>query len=189
MSLSALSALGKRTAGNLEYGEAYDDPTRESVQRYLQSAGGDYNLAAKAAWNERERKRKINNMGGGQSLLSAENQSRFGGSDAQMLQVATKLKNLAASKGKTSGAYDDRQYRPTDPRMTTQGRAEYGRMAQAALAQHTRQTQQAQAQADGDRQRLAERQRMATEGDAWLADQQQKSQALLALGTRNARAY
>lgn len=189
MSMSALAALGARAAGPLQYGEAFDDPTSKLVSRALQAAGGDANLAAKAMWNEREEKRRRNNMLGGQSLLSAENESRFGGGDAQMLQAATKLKNLAASKGKTTGAYDDRQIRPVDPRMTTQGRNEYGRMAQAALAQHTKQTQQAQAQADSDRQRLAERQRMATEGDAWLADQQQKSQALLALGTRNARAY
>jgi hypothetical protein len=123
----ALAAFGARAAGPLQYGEGFDDPTRKLMDRALQSAGGNYGLAAKAMWNDREKKRERNNMLGGGTLLQLENESYFGGGDMQMLQAAAKLKNLAASQGKTTGPNGPEED-PIDPRMTVQGRNQYERM-------------------------------------------------------------
>jgi hypothetical protein len=185
--MSALSALGARGAGPLQFGEAHDDPTRKLLDRYLTASGGDHNLAAKAAWNDREKKRARINRAGGQSLLQVENEERFGGGDPQMLQVATKLKNLAASGGKTQGTYGAMPER-VDPRMTTQGRAELGRIGTERAQKHGGLIQQMMGAADTEARNLREQQRMQIEGDQWAADNRRKSQAMLALGTRGASA-
>lgn len=185
---SALEALGARAAGGLQHGEAYDDPAGQAVARLLYGAGGDAQLAAKAAWNQRERARKRVNSAGGQSLLQVENETRFGktrglGGDAQALQVATRLGNLAASNGKTQGAYGAAPA-PVDPRMTTQGRAEYGRIAQARQATAQEQKAQALNAATTEARNIAERTRLATEGDAWLANMRRQQSAMGALAAR-----
>lgn len=125
--MSALSGMGGQAAGPLNFGEAYDDPTRKLMDRFLQGAGGDFGLASQAAWNQREKKRERNNRAGGQTLLQAENESYFGGSDPQMLQIATRLNNLAASGGKTQGEMG-KEIDPIDPMMTVQGRNQYERL-------------------------------------------------------------
>lgn len=168
--MNALEALGARAAGGLQHGESYDDPAGKVVSKLLQAAGGDHKLAAKAAWNQRERARKRTNMAGGQSLLQVENETRFGGGDAQAMQVATRLNNLAASKGKTQGAYGSTpDPRANDPRLSTQGRAQLGRVVQDAAARQAQETLRAQSAADTEARNQAERRRITTEGDAWLA--------------------
>lgn len=183
--MSALSALGARGAGPLQFGEAHDDPTRKLMDRYLMASGGDHQLAAKAAWNDRERKRKRINMAGGQSLLQVENESRFGGGDPQASQVAMKLSNLAASGGKTQGPMG-REPELVDPRMTQQGRNEYARIGAGRAQAHGKLLTQVMGAADTEARNLREQQRMQIEGDAWQAENKRKSQALLALGTRGA---
>lgn len=173
--MGILQALGARAAGGLQFGEAYDDPTSQDVNRYVQQFGGDYKAAADAAWNQRERERSRRNMSGaaGQTLLRAENESRFGGGDPQALQVAMKLRNLAASVGKTQGTYGE----APRPELTGQARGQFAQLGQQALARRNAAVDQQQRQAESDAQRLAEQRRLQIEGDAWEAKQAAAAQA------------
>jgi len=174
----ALQALQGR-ADTLQFGEAYDDPTAGMVQRYAEDAGGDYNAAAKAAWNQREKKREQNNRMGGIPTISAGTGTpgwlnRGGGNDVQLLQTAMKLKNLAASGGKTQGNYGA----PPAPEMTGQGRRQLQDVSAQSYARKGDALAKAQQAAAAEAARVREQQRIQTEGDAWLAEQ--KRQMMLA---------
>lgn len=174
----ALQALQGR-ADTLQFGEAYDDPTAGMVQRYAEGAGGDYNAAAKAAWNQREKKREQNNRMGGIPTISAGTGTpgwlnRGGGNDVQLLQTAMKLKNLAASGGKSQGNYAPEPR----PEMTGQGRRQLVDASMQSAARHGDVMAKAQQAAAAEAARVRERQRIQTEGDAWAAEQ--RRQMLLA---------
>lgn len=135
--------------------------------------------------NEKTRVRRNNGPLGGMLATgwTADNSAEH----SRSTQAATMAGNKSLSGSMVPRGYSGGDDRPMDPRLTAQGRSEYGRIAEDASAAQAKMTQQTRMKAEGDRQALADRRRMATEGDAWAAEQQRQSQALLALGTRNAR--
>lgn len=152
----ALDALAARATEGYTYGRAADD---------LRTS------------NEATRERRNN----GDSMLAtgwtADNSADY----ARRTQAATMAGNKSLSGSMTPRGFAPEE-RPLDPRLSGQGRRQYGRMATDALQRQQQQTQQTMAATDAERRNIAERNRIATEGDAWL--EQQQSQALRALATR-----
>lgn len=138
---------------------------------------------------EREFMDEVDRGKAGQGLAGFQAPQKYAPEDLSRISQAMVMSGNQARGGSFAPRGFAGEERPDDPRMTTQGRNQFGRIAEDAQAQQAARVAQAQQQAADDAKRLAERRRITTEGDAWVAGRQANSQALHALGTRNARAY